>query len=163
MKEIIEKISSYHILNYLLPGVIFVILTKKFVGYDLITNNLVLALFLYYFIGLSISRIGSLLIDPALKKISFIKLAPYKDFITASHKDSKLDDLSEVNNMYRSLATQFLLLLILKLWRQLEQKSPWLSINHYWILIAVLLMIFTFSYRKQTRYITDRINNLIKK
>lgn len=163
MKEIVEKISSYHILNYLLPGVVFVILAKKFVGYDLLTNNIVLGLFLYYFIGLSISRIGSLFVDPVLKKISFIRQASYNDFIAASKKDPKIDDLSETNNMYRSLSAAFFLLLILKGWWLAEHNIQWVEIYNFWILVSALFILFLFSYKKQTQFIVKRISAILNK
>lgn len=161
MKEFVDKLSSYHLLNYLLPGVIFIILAKKFTGYDLMMDNLIMGLFLYYFIGLFISRIGSLVIDPSLKRISFINPAPHGDYISASQKDQKLESLSEVNNLFRSLATLSLLLVVLKLWKLLENKIVWVENNHYWILVLVLFILFLYSYKKQTQLIVNRISAII--
>ena len=39
MKEIIEKISSYNIFNYLLPGIIFVCISKEFTDYSFIQDQ----------------------------------------------------------------------------------------------------------------------------
>ena len=61
------------------------------------------AVFAYYFMGLVISRIGSLMIEPTLKKVGFLKSADYSKFVLASKTDNKLDVLSETNNMYRTL------------------------------------------------------------
>jgi hypothetical protein len=58
-------------------------------------ENIVVELFLYYFIGLVISRIGSLTIEPAMKKTKFVKFAPYKGFVNACAKDTKVELLSE--------------------------------------------------------------------
>jgi len=110
MKEIIEKLSSYNIFNYLLPGIVFSILTSKFTSTNLIFDNLIIGAFLYYFIGLVISRVGSVIIEPLLKRIKFLKFADYKDFVSVSKTDNKLEILSEANNMYRTFVSMFSIL-----------------------------------------------------
>lgn len=157
MKEIIEKLSSYHILNYLLPGTVFVIFANKFTNYNFFVDNTILAFFLFYFIGLAISRVGSLILDPIYKKTGLIIMLPYDDYLSAQKKDPQLDVLSEANNMFRSLSSTFFLLLLLKLWQNLELRVDFLRVNHYWVLIITLLLLFMFSYQKQTNYITSRI------
>jgi hypothetical protein len=159
MKEIIDKISSYNLFNYLFPGIIYVIFLREITNYDLIQENNFLGAFLYYFIGLIISRIGSLIIGEILKnkKIKFIKFTKYSDFIFAGDKDPKIDLFSEVNNMYRTLISLFFILLLSKLY---ESISIWLTISDtlsYILLIVSLLVVFVFSYRKQTGFIVKRV------
>src|SRR6266540_3344577 len=100
MKELIDKMSSYNLFNYLLPGVLFIIILDGFTTYSFTQDNLIVGAFVSYFIGLVISRFGSLIIEPVLKKISFLRFADYAEFVFASKKDSKIDVLSESNNMY---------------------------------------------------------------
>ena len=52
MKDLIDKLSSYNIFNYFLPGILFVGLAEKVASSSLIQENLMIGLFLYYFIGL---------------------------------------------------------------------------------------------------------------
>ena len=73
MKEIIEKLSSYNIFNNLFPGIFFVILAKYTTKYDFVQTDILLGSFLYYFIGLIISRFGSLVIEKILIEIKFIR------------------------------------------------------------------------------------------
>ena len=157
MKELLDKLTSYNLFNYLLPGIIFVILASKYTHYTLIQQDIVIGVFLYYFIGLVISRFGSLAIEPFLKYISFAKFADYKDFVNASKKDEKIELLSEVNNTYRTLCSLFILLFLLKLYEKVECIIPILKEWHAIILMALLLAIFLLSYIKQTSYITKRI------
>lgn len=157
MKDLFDKLSSYNLFNYFLPGIIFVAIEKEFTSYDLIQENLIIDIFIYYFIGLIISRFGSLIVEPLLKKISFIKFATYSDFVTASKKDSKIEILSEVNNMYRTFSSTFILLLIIRLYELIEYLYPILREYDSYMLIILLLAIFLYSYRKQTEYITNRI------
>ncbi len=159
MKQLLDKISSYNLFNYLFPGILFAVLSKETTTYSFIQENLIVGVFVYYFIGLVISRFGSLLIEPFLKKLSILKFTDYNEFISASKKDSKIELLSEVNNMYRTLTSLFALLLILKLYELIESKFPVLKEWNVYILLALLLVMFLLSYRKQTNYITERINS----
>jgi hypothetical protein len=120
MKELLDKITSYNLFNYLLPGIVFVFLAKEFTDYDLVQDKEIIGAFLYYFIGMVISRIGSLIFEPFLKWIKVIKLADYKDFIIASKADAKIELLSEANNTYRTLASMSFLLITTKCYNILQ-------------------------------------------
>jgi len=158
MNELLSKLSSYNVFNYLLPGVVFAFLASEMFHYPLPQRDILTVAFLCYFLGLVVTRFGSLVIEPLLKKLSFVEFAEYKDFVTASNKDSKLEVLSEVNNTYRTLASLFSLLLLLKLYFALEEKFvPQLRAWDATILGMLLLLMFLLSYRKQTSYITSRI------
>lgn len=157
MNELLNKISSYNLFNYLLPGVIFAVLASEITRYPLVQRDILTGAFLYYFIGLVVSRFGSLIVEPLLKWLSFVKFADYKDFVAASKQDEKLEVLSEVNNTYRTLCSVFSLLLILKLYAKIEERVAFLKEWDSMILLVLLLMMFLFSYRKQSTYITKRI------
>jgi hypothetical protein len=157
MKELIDKLSTYNIFNYLFPGIIFVIILKQCSNYNFIQDDIVTGVFLYYFIGLVISRIGSLLIEPILKKTRFLKFTEYKSFIKASKNDPKIDLFSEINNMYRTICSMFLLLLAFRLFDFIEKEAPIIKSWNIEILIIILFCLFIFSYRKQTKYVKDRV------
>ena len=159
MKEVIDKISSYNLFNYLFPGIIYVVILKVVTSYDLLQENNFVGAFLYYFIGLIISRVGSLIIGEFLqwKKLKFIKFAKYSDFVYASDKDQKIDLFTEVNNMYRTIIALIVMLLVSKL---VEIIQSYFSLSAEFILIsllAALLILFVFSYRNQTSFIVKRI------
>jgi hypothetical protein len=157
MNELLAKLSSYNVFNYLLPGIVFAILAGDIIHYPIIQKDIVTGAFFYYFVGLVVSRFGSLIIEPLLKWLRFVKFADYKDFVAASQKDAKLDVLSEVNNTYRTLASLVSLLLLLKLYMKIEERFPRLNEWNWTVLAVLLLVMFLFSYRKQTSYITRRI------
>jgi hypothetical protein len=159
MKEILDKLTSYNLFNYLLPGVIFSILISELTEYNFIQENIVVGAFLYYFIGMTISRIGSLVVEPILKKIGFLKFADYKDFINASKKDNKIEILSEANNTYRTFISLFFNLILLKGYNLLEIRFTWLNESQPFTLPIILLIIFLLAYRKQTNYVTKRIKS----
>jgi hypothetical protein len=157
LNELLAKLSSYNVFNYLLPGIVFAILAGDIIHYPIIQKDIVTGAFFYYFVGLVVSRFGSLIIEPLLKWLRFVKFADYKDFVAASQKDAKLDVLSEVNNTYRTLASLISLLLLLKLYVKIEERFPRLNEWNWTVLALLLLVMFLFSYRKQTSYITRRI------
>jgi len=157
MNELLGKISSYNLFNYLFSGVLFVALSHTFTPYSFIQEDLTIGIFVYYFIGLVISRLGSLIIEPTLKFFSFVKFTSYSDFVTALKKDPNLDILSEVNNLYRTLISVCAGVLFLMLYDSLKTKLFWIQGSEVCALLFILLIIFLFAYRKQTGYITKRI------
>jgi hypothetical protein len=158
MKELLEKISSYNIFNYLLPGVVFGSWISVELRYP-IDGDILTKAFIYYFLGLIVSRFGSLVIGPFLKWIKIANFEPYEDFVKASKSDDKIDLLSEVNNMYRTFISLISLIGIIKVYLWMEVKFAWLVNARIPILAIVLLLIFVFSYRKQTGFITKRIKS----
>ena len=158
MKDIIDKISSYNIFNYLFPGVLFVIIAKHLTDYNFVQEDNLLGAFLYYFIGMVISRFGSVIIEPILKKMKFLKFREYNRYVNASKKDPKLELLSEVNNTYRTLNSMMISLLFLKIYNSIETKFEFDSSVSLIILTILVFILFIFSYRKQTNYITKRID-----
>jgi len=157
MDGLLKQLSSYNLFNYLFPGAVFCVALNKLGGFDLIVENLFGAFFFYYFIGLTISRVSSLIVEPLLKKIGFVKMGPYADFVEAEKKDPKIGVLSEVNNVYRTLI------------------SLPICAGGYWVgvtaadsfafpsglraafLFAFFAVLFAFSYKKQNSYVVKRI------
>ncbi len=163
MKEILEKLSSYNIFNNLLPGILFVVLAKATTSYDFIQTDIFLGSFLYYFIGLIISRFGSLIIEKILIKIKFVKYADYKKFLIAQKEDENINILLEANNMFRTLSSMGLLLLLLYLYDYLSTLFEISSTITYILLTVLIVILFLFSFRKQTDYIRKRVENLTDK
>lgn len=157
MKDLLSQLSSYNLFNYLLPGIVFVVLADLLTQYSFIHENVVIGAFIYYFIGLVVSRFGSLIIEPILKYSSFIKPEEYPDFVKASKDDEKLYLLLEVSNSYRTLCTMSLMLVLLKIYEVIKTS---LIFGNEWgaiLLLVFLLVIFLFSYQKQTNYISKRV------
>ncbi len=105
-----------------------------------------------------ISRFGSVFIEPLLKKVSFLKFAPYKNFMIASKKDEKIELLSEVNNTYRTIVSLTILVTLIKVYNKLDDKFNIPADISAYILIVFIFFMFLYAYRKQTNYITNRIN-----
>lgn len=157
MKDLLDKLSSYNIFNYLFPGVLFAAIGEHLTSYSLIHTDIVISVFVYYFYGLVISRIGSLLLEPFLKWINIVHFVQYEDFVSASKIDNKLELFSEVNNMYRTLISVSVCIFVLK---PIESLANFFGMpSEYFLMMSVsfLIVLFVFSYRKQTDFIKARI------
>lgn len=157
MAEFLSKLSSYNIFNYLLPGILFGFVASSFTRYNFISADLIIGIFIYYFIGMVISRFGSLVLEPLLKRTSFLRFADYEDYIAASAGEPKIELLSEVNNTYRTLCSALILLGLLRLYQEIENRISGLGDWNVPILLVILLITFLLSYRKQTGYISRRV------
>jgi hypothetical protein len=82
VKEILGKLTSYNLFNYPLPGIVFVAVAAKVTRFSFIQQDIIFGAFVYYFIGLVISRVGSLVIEPILKWTKFLKYADYSAFVS---------------------------------------------------------------------------------
>jgi hypothetical protein len=162
MKELLDKLSSYNIFNNLLPGILFVVIAKYTTNYDFVQSDIVLGLFLYYFIGIVISRIGSLFVEWFLEAIKFVKYCDHKDFAEAQKQDKKIDTLLESNNMYRTFIAMSILLLLLKLYEFCSLRFQFSATITHIILVVSILVLFLFSYRKQTKYVVKQVGYKLK-
>jgi len=157
MEDLLKKITEYQLFNFLLSGTVLAFLISKTTSINLLSDNILIAVFVYYCIGLVISRIGSLVIEPAFKKLRIVTYVPYEKYLQAVKLDPKIDTLSQENNTYRTLVAMFLLYAmvyaIYLMWPH--------TLNQSWLPLAIAtigLVLFSFSYRKQTGYITRRVN-----
>ena len=159
MKDILQKLSTYNIFNYLLPGIVFVALLRFFTSFDLFIEDIVIGAFFYYFIGMIISRIGSIFIEPILRKSKIVKFSDYEKFISASKRDEKIELFSEINNMYRTFISMFVILLLIVIYEYISEFIPLNDAFKTILGLLVLTFLFLFSYRKQTEYINKRIRS----
>lgn len=167
MSDFISKISSYNLFNNLLPGVVFSAVVTYTTSYKLLFEDVIISFFVYYFIGMVVSRVGSIVIDPLItgvliegSKPKLIKTAPYHDYIDACKVDSDIKLLSEVNNTYRTMIAGMALSIITIFIDYLCIPDTILQV----VVCLLVLILFIFSYKQQTeRYIVKRVNKAINK
>lgn len=158
MNEILSKISSYNIFNYLFPGAVFSVFANKMSVFEPPTE-LVEQILWFYFIGLVISRLGSVVVEPLLKKSNVVEFEPYHDFLTAQQVDTRIEVMVEVANTYRTLMTCFLLLLGYAVLQAIF-VGPVISSEGYYLLGALVLL-FVASYRKQCGFVSGRVKKAV--
>lgn len=155
MSELLQKLSTYNIFNYLFPGVVFVILLNRYTEINLVVDDVILGMFLYYFFGLVLSRIGSILIEPILRFTKIVQFSDYARFIRASKLDDKIELLSEVNNMHRTIIAMLVVLLAISICN--GSVTCLLTAG-----LLGIVTLFILSYRKQTSFITKRIDEALR-
>ena len=158
MKELLDKISSYNLFNYLLPGSLYLGYLNYSTPLELEDENLIFVGFLGYFLGLTISRVGSLVVEPILRKMKLVVFKDYKKYVKASFKDETLVVLSEQNNTYRSLTALILVVLLTSIFNWIVIKLEWELYTVLVVVLFILLALFIAAYRKQTKYISDRVD-----
>ncbi len=157
MDKILDKLSTYNIFNYLFPGAVFCFVIDTYFHASLIQDNIMIGVFLYYFVGLVISRFGSIMLEPLLKKTKIIQFCDYSDFIMESKKDSKIELLSEVNNMYRTILSMLVIIMMVAFYIKCTEFFPQIKEIGKYLIIIGLFVLFLFSYKKQTEYISKRV------
>ena len=83
MDKFLDKLSRYHLITNLIPGVLFLCLLNMLGIYCIDMTNWVMILFVGYFSGLVISRVGSIVIEPWFKKWKIVKYSSYSVFLEA--------------------------------------------------------------------------------
>lgn len=166
--NILGKFSSYNFFNNLYPGVLFIYLLRVIYGIELVWNNWIEAISVYYFIGMIMSRFGSIIIETLLKKVALIKYVAYSDYIRANDIDPIINTLSEVNNTYRTLLAMFLCLLLFMIGTFLNEiclnNGVTFFQNHMdFGVLMLFVMLFGQAYIKQTSYIYKRVNEVLEK
>lgn len=157
MDSLLSLLNEYELFNNIFPGIIFLYFSNL-QNYISILDKIDIyeKLFLYYFIGLIISRIGSLFLEPIFKKLEIIKFADYSKFLKAEEKNSKIHMLVLVNNMYRSFCVVFLFSFF---WLIYKNDFLFSTLLPRLLIILFLFFLFVYSYKKQTEYIKKRVEN----
>ena len=162
LKVVIDKISQYNFLTNIIPGTVLCILLKYFVGYDIIPREYYQAAIVFYFVGIVNARVSSLIVEPILKKIHWVKFAPYEHYIEAEKKDSKVKTLNEVNNTYRSYIAVMFVTMLAYIYKNFLTVYSFIHKHETLFLIIILFILFMCSYRKQTNYVRKRVEHNAK-
>lgn len=163
MEKIIDKISNYHIFNYIIPGGLFLILCNNYLNIKIEQDKITYFFFISYFIGIIISRVSSLVTEKILCYIFKIKKENYDNYIAAAKKDENIEVLMQDMNMYRSICTMLIILLIIKVAKifrlyQLIDKDLLIL-----LVFISLIIIFICAYIKQNKYVVSRVKIANKK
>lgn len=172
VKSVLDKISSYNIFNNLFPGIVFCYIVDQTTRFTFIRSgweNVVM----YYFVGMLISRVGSLTVEKWLKalkiknkktklKEAYLKFAPYEQYVEASQNDPLIVTLNETNNVYRTIISVLALAMAAKIydWLFYDCVKQMGMVGQNLLCIAggfLIILIFVHSYKKQTDYIRKRV------
>lgn len=161
MNDLLAKISSYNIFNYLFPGALFVVVAER-MGIVVLPQQLdiITRLLIYYSAGLGISRVGSLILEPILLFTRFVTYSDYSDYVTACDADPKIVTLVEASNTFRTIAAGSLCLLIAWPLSSMAQKGVIGPTTGTILALALVLVVFLASFKKQVGYLKKRVSRL---
>lgn len=160
MEKVLDKISEYGIINNIFPGAVFVYALDLLFKIKIQTDDFLIMIFVYYFVGVILSRVGSIVVEPVLKKFKLLNRADYKEFVAAEKKDEKIQILLGFGNMYRTLIAAIIMLVVTKGVNELVSICPRLKVAAVVCGVICLLILLIISYRKQTDYIRKRVECL---
>ncbi len=157
MEKFIEKLTKYHFISYLIPGGLIVFVEQFFLGISVLSDNTFINFCIIYILGLIASRIGAIIIEPFYKWTHIVSYADYSDFVKAEKIDSKIQDLLEINNLYRSILGTILFIGIISIYQNFSQYCVWIADHPLFITCIILFIVFSFAFRKQTSLIKKRV------
>lgn len=157
MSDIISKITSYNLFNNLVPGVVFSYAVSSLGITTIGTGNIPTDFIMFYFLGVMISRFGSLFVEPALRYMQIAIYSDYNSYLTACAEDKKIEILVEDNNQYRTYISLFVLLTIALSFDAISSNLGLTDISKKVVILIATLFLFIAAYRKQTFYIYRRV------
>ena len=93
--------------------------------------------------------------QPIFKKTRLIKYADYNKYIQASEEDNKLEILQREANQYRTYIATFIILLIIQSYTCIVNRNFSIIL----ILFVGLVVLFILAYKKQIKFIVNRVEN----
>ncbi len=171
METILNKLSPYLLLNHILAGGVYCVLSNAWGLPNIpLSENTLTNLITFYFIGLTINRFGGSVLEKILLKLKIIKHKPYKEFLDAEQKDKRISELSEAYHIYKTFTALMLVITILLIFQTLYENVNISGLcKVFQLIIAIfeyniklifafaLFVLFLLSYKKQTKYIVLRI------
>lgn len=109
MESLLQKLANYHLLNYLIPGYVFLWLVGRLLRQDFFPPDLIQIATISYVAGVIIATLGRWLTEPFLQAIRTREQTTYDDFVVAESRDPKLTTMSEAGDMFAALATSIAL------------------------------------------------------
>ncbi len=154
MNELIQKLSSYDLVNTFVPGIALAY-AMRLLGYlDLGSIDVFTEAVLAYLLGLVGSRVGSLVLEPLAIKFGLI-WRNYPAYVAAQKSDKRLTELTTIANMYRALAGSMLVLAVLALGTLVPVGyRVWLLVGYGAACFVLLLL----AWLKQDGYVKKRID-----
>lgn len=133
----------YALVNFFVPAVVLVsILDRCKLLTNFFTHPWYIQIALLYITGVTLSRIGSLIVQPIMEMLKIINMSEYKKYL--KYSDDAVKKMQRTANEYRTYTALFFILML-----TLQ--------NDITILWLFLTLLFAISYKKQLGYIQKRL------
>lgn len=155
MDKIIDKIDKYNLFTNIVPGYLLLMFNIYYLKIENI--NIGEQIIISYFIGQTLSRLGSIIGQKILFKFTKEKGESYDKYIIASDKDTKIATLMQERNMCRTFCVLFVICIIEIILTKIININSVKSDIILIILLFILLVIYAISFCKYNKYVLDRI------
>jgi hypothetical protein len=150
-----DKLDAYNLVANLVPGAALTY-ALHFSGLPAPPPDKLGAFLLVAFVaGVTANRLGSLLLDPLLRRLKFLKPKDYHSFLMREKADRKLDALVANSGLYRTFFMAGLIYLA-----ALIAAPVVVHIDSKTLLVTFAIAgmaVFLFAFRKEDSYIHSRI------
>lgn len=154
LKSLSEKLSAYQLFNFIYPGAVFLgILSYKGVPLGML-KEIWWFLLASYFLGMTISRFGSIVIESICLKFGWIEKYDIKRYADNIAKNSFTAILLELTNIYRTICSMGILLFLCTIFKyQQDDKCGMLFIE------GLFVLLFGVSFVKQHHYLEEKLKD----
>ncbi len=155
MDKIIDKIDKYNLFTNIVPRYLLLMFNIYYLKIE--NLNIGEQIIISYFVGQTLSRLGSIIGQKILFKFTKEKGESYDKYIIASDKDTKIATLMQERNMCRTFCVLFVICIIEIILTKIININSIKSDIILIILLFILLVIYAISFCKYNKYVLDRI------
>ena len=155
MAKIIDKIDKYNLFTNIVPRYLLLMFNIYYLKIE--NLNIGEQIIISYFVGQTLSRLGSIIGQKILFKFTKEKGESYDKYIIASDKDTKIATLMQERNMCRTFCVLFVICIIEIILTKIININSIKSDIILIILLFILLVIYAISFCKYNKYVLDRI------
>ncbi len=155
-----DKLDAYNLVANLVPGAALTY-ALNLSGFPTPPPGDILAFLLAAFVaGVTVNRLGSLVLDPFLrwKRLALLKPKDYKSFVTSERDDSKLEILVANAGLYRTFLSAGLVYFGLLAFGRLADHFGCSARSTLWGLLVAAMIVFLFALKKEDDYIHQRLS-----
>ena len=155
-----DKLDAYNLVANLVPGaaLTYALHLSEFPAPE--PDSVIAFLLASFVAGVIVNRLGSLILDPALRspRLKFLKPKNYKSFVTSEREDPKLEILVANAGLYRTFFTAGLIYFALLGLDALAEELALAPKAMLMILALSALIVFLFALKKEDNYIHERLS-----
>lgn len=159
-----DKLDAYNLVANLVPGaaLAFALHLSGFPAPE--PANIAAFLLAAFVAGVTVNRLGSLVLDPLLraKRLSFLKPKDYYSFVISEHDDAKPEVLVANAGLYRTFFAAGLVYFGLL---GFDYGANHLGLDveaRLWMLLLFAMVVFLFALKKEDNYIHERLSIVSK-
>jgi hypothetical protein len=150
-----DKLDAYNLVANLVPGAALTY-ALHFSGFPTPPPDKLGAFLLVAFVaGVTANRMGSLLLDPLLRRWKFLKPKDYHSFLMREKGDRKLDALVANSGLYRTFFTAGIIYLAAVIAAPLVADVGIQTLLVTFVIAG--MAVFLFAFKKEDSYIHSRI------